>query len=84
MFMNVSVLPSQDLWVLSFNRIYETGFQLKSDRIMTFYILCHQMVQYSAINGNADLEFLSTPQCKVRNFSYEFAVLRKNKILRDF
>ena len=42
------------------------------------------MVQYSAINGNADLEFLSTPQCKVRNFSYEFAVLSKNKILRDF
>lgn len=38
MFMNVSVLPSQDLWVLSFNRIYETfnriyetGFQFKSD-----------------------------------------------------
>lgn len=31
MFMNVSVLPSQDSWVLSFNRIYETGFQLKSD-----------------------------------------------------
>ena len=51
---------------------------------MTFYILCHQMVQYSAINGNADLEFLSTPQCKVRNSSYEFAVLSKNKILRDF
>ena len=24
MFMNVSVLPSRDLWVLSFNRIYET------------------------------------------------------------
>ena len=84
MFMNVSVLPSQNLWALRFNRIYETCIQLKSDWIMTFYILCHQMVQYSAINGNADLEFLSTPQCKVRNFSYEFAVLSKNKILRDF
>ena len=42
------------------------------------------MVQYSAINGNADLEFLSTPHCKVCNSSYEFAVLSKNKILRDF
>lgn len=31
MFMNVSVLPSQGLWALSFNRIYETGIQLKSD-----------------------------------------------------
>ena len=42
------------------------------------------MVQYPAVNDNADLEFLSTPQCKVRNFLYEFAVLSKNKILRDF
>ena len=31
MFMNVSVLPSQDLWALCFNRIYETGIQLKTD-----------------------------------------------------
>lgn len=31
MFMNVSVLPCQDLWVHSFNRIYETSIQLKSD-----------------------------------------------------
>lgn len=31
MFMNVSVLPSQDLWALSFNRIYETGIQLEFD-----------------------------------------------------
>lgn len=31
MFMNVSVLPSRDLWVLSFNRIYETGIQLEFD-----------------------------------------------------
>ena len=69
MFMNVSVLPSQDLWALCFNRIYETCIKLKSDRIMTFYILCHQMVQYPAVNGNADLEFLYTPQCKVRNTS---------------
>ena len=42
------------------------------------------MVQYPTVNNNADLEFLSTPQCKVRNSSYEFAVLSKNKILRDF
>ena len=84
MFMNVSVLPSQDLWVLCFNRIYETCIQLKSDRIMPFYILRHQMVQYPAINGNADLEFFNIPQCKVRNSSYEFAMLSKNKILRDF
>ena len=31
-----------------------------------FYILRHQMVQYPTVNNNADLEFLSTPQCKVR------------------
>ena len=42
------------------------------------------MVQYPAVNNNADLELLLTPQCKVRNFSYEVAVLSKNKILRDF
>ena len=51
---------------------------------MTFYILCHQTVQYPAVNDNADLEFLSTPHCKVRNSSYEFAMQSKNKILRDF
>ena len=51
---------------------------------MTFYILRHQMVQYPTVNNNADLEFLSTPQCKVRNSSYEFAMLSKNEILRDF
>ena len=51
---------------------------------MTFYILCHQTVQYPAINNNADLEFLYTPRCKVRNFSYEFAMRSKNKIPRDF
>ena len=42
------------------------------------------MVQYPDVNNNADLEFLSTPLCKVRNSSYEFDVLSKNKILRDF
>ena len=42
------------------------------------------MVQYPAVNGNADLEFVSTPQCKVCNSSYEFAVLSKNEILRNF
>ena len=36
------------------------------------------------VKDNADLEFLYTPHCKVRNSSYEFAVLSKNKILRDF
>ena len=82
MFMNVSVLPSQDLWVLSFNRIYETGFQLKSDWISS-YILRRQTMQYPTVN-NADFGFLYTPQCKVRNSSYEIAVLSKNKILRDF
>ena len=33
---------------------------------MSFYIVRHQMIQYPAVNCNADLEFLSTPQCKVR------------------
>ena len=50
---------------------------------MSFYIVRHQTVQYPAVNDNADLEFLYTPRCKVRNLSYEFAVLSKNKILRD-
>ena len=50
----------------------------------SFYILRHQTVQYPAVKDNADLEFLSTPQCKVRNSSYEFAIISKNKILRDF
>ena len=83
MFMNVSVLPSQNLCALCFNRIYETCIQLKSDWI-SFYILRHQMVHYPTVNDNADLELFSTPRCKVRNSSYEFAVLDKNKILRDF
>ena len=83
MFMNVSVLPSQNLWALCFNRIYETCIQLKFDWI-SFYILCHQMMQYPAVNDNADLEFLYTPQCKVCNFSYEFVMRSKNEILRDF
>ena len=51
---------------------------------MTFYILRHQTVQYPTVIDNADLEFLSTPLCKVRNSSYEFAVFSKNKIPRDF
>ena len=42
------------------------------------------MMHYPAVKDNADLEFLNTPHCKVRNSSYEFAVLSKNKILRDF
>ena len=42
------------------------------------------MMHYPAVNDNADLEFLSTPHCKVRNSSYEFAIQIKNKILRDF
>ncbi len=41
------------------------------------------MMHYPTVKDNADLEFLSTPQCKVRNLSYEFAVLSKNKIPRD-
>ena len=50
----------------------------------SFYILRHQTVRYPTVKDNVDLELLSTPQCKVRNSSYEFAVLSKNKILRDF
>ena len=42
------------------------------------------MVQYPAVNDNADLEFLYTPQCKVCNFSYEFVMRSKNEIPRDF
>ena len=50
---------------------------------MTFYILRRQIMHYPTVNSNADLEFLSTPQYKVRNSSYEFAVINKNKTLRD-
>ena len=50
---------------------------------LPFYILRYQMVQYPTVKNNTDLEFLYTPRCKVRNSSYEFAVLSKNKILRD-
>ena len=39
---------------------------------------------YPAVKDSADLELVSTPQCKVRNSSYEFAMLSKNKIPRDF
>ena len=35
-------------------------------------------------NGSVDFAFQTTPQCKVRNSSYEFAMLSKNKIPRDF
>ena len=42
------------------------------------------MMHYPTVKNNADLEFLYIPQCKVRNSSYEFAVLSENKILRDF
>ena len=66
------------------NRIYETWVWIKSDWIISFYILRHQTAQYPAVRDDADLKFLSTPHCKVRNSSYEFAVLSKNKILRDF
>lgn len=36
------------------------------------------------IDKVVDFAFQTTPHCKVRNTSYEFAVLSKNKILRDF
>ena len=55
-----------------------------NNKLLYSFILCHQMMRCPTVNGNADLEFLSTPQCKVRNFSYEFAIQSKNKILRDF
>ena len=42
------------------------------------------MMWYPTVNDNADLEFLLTPQCKVRNLSYEFVMRSKNEILRDF
>lgn len=42
------------------------------------------MVQYLTVKDNVDLEFLYIPQCNIRNFSYKFADLSKNKILRDF
>lgn len=36
------------------------------------------------IDKVVDFAFQMTPHCKVRNSSYEFAVISKNKILRDF
>ena len=42
------------------------------------------MIHYPTVKDNVNFELLSAPQCKVRNFSYEFVVLSKNKIPRDF
>ena len=42
------------------------------------------MMHYPTVKDNTDLEFLSTPHCRVRNFSYEFAMRSKNEIMRDF
>ena len=42
------------------------------------------MMHYPTVKYNENLEFLYTPQCKVCNSSYEFAVLSKNEILRNF
>lgn len=75
MFMNVSVLPSQDLWALCFNSIYETCIQLKSDRIIAFYILCHQMMRCPAVNNNEDLEFF-------RHLSVRFAIHHTNLLCK--
>ena len=36
------------------------------------------------IDKVVDFAFQTTPHCKVRNSSYEFAVISKNKILRNF
>ena len=36
------------------------------------------------IDKVVDFAFQTTPLCRVRNSSYEFAVISKNKILRDF
>ena len=41
------------------------------------------MIHYPTVN-NADLEFLLTPQCKVRNSSYEFVENLWHTIDRDF
>ena len=35
------------------------------------------MMWYPTVNDNADLEFLLTPQCKVRNFSFASAMRSK-------
>ena len=48
------------------------------------FLLCLFLNTNYTVNDNADLELLSTPQCKVRNFSYEFDIQSKNKIMRDF
>ena len=36
------------------------------------------------IDKVVDFAFQTTPHCKVRNSSYEFAAISKNKILRDY
>ena len=36
------------------------------------------------IDKVVDFAFQTTPLCRVRNSSYEFAMQSKNKILRDF
>ena len=69
-------------WCYLFAVIYDILFVKLNEE--HFYILRHQMMHYPTVKDNVNLEFLSTPHCKIRNSSYEFAVLSKNKILRDF
>ena len=42
------------------------------------------LFNYYSIGDIKFYKLFKTPQCKVRNPSYEFGVLSKNKILRDF
>ena len=64
------------------------GIQKDENKIFTdaiFYKNLEKLLfDYYSIGDIKFYKLLKTPLCKVRNSSYEFAVISKNKILRDF
>ena len=50
----------------------------------SLFVVEKLLFDYYSIDDIKFYKLLKTPLCKVRNFSYEFVVLSKNEILRDF
>ncbi len=64
-------------------RIFADGENCDSYRLAAMFDSL-KGYEIQKIDKVVDFAFQSTPQCKVRNTSYEFAMPSKNKILRDF
>lgn len=64
------------------------GIHKDENKIFTdaiFYKSLEKLLfDYYSIGDIKFYKLLKTPLCKVSNFSYEFAMRSKNKILRDF